>query len=152
MGQSCKRSWSVVIFLTVKGEGIMVSMSRPILRAILNEHTFNVDPLSISTIETLAPMHLIVIARTLYEWFPLKGNLHRKRWENGDIQHLLWWWPKLLQVLSLWALLFQTMLSITQLGVSNNPLTIPKWTYELESSSFGLKPYLFLSLLFHQVQ
>ena len=51
--------------LTVKVKGIMVSMSRPIVRAVLKGHTFNVDPLSINIIGTLVTMHPMVICRGL---------------------------------------------------------------------------------------
>ena len=51
--------------LTIKGEGMIVSISRPIVRAFLMGHTFNVDPFSISTIETLVPMHSMVICKGL---------------------------------------------------------------------------------------
>ena len=51
--------------LTVKGEGTIFSTSRPILRVVLKGHTFNADPLSISTIGTLAPIHLMVICKGL---------------------------------------------------------------------------------------
>ena len=47
--------------LTVKGEG-MVSISRPIVRAVLKGQTFKVDPLSI---RTLAVMHSMVICKGL---------------------------------------------------------------------------------------
>ena len=49
--------------LTVKGEGMIVSISRPIIKAVLKGHTFNANPLSISTIGTLAPMHSMVICK-----------------------------------------------------------------------------------------
>ena len=42
--------------LIVKGEGIMVSISRPTVRVVLKGQTFKADPLSISTIGTLAPV------------------------------------------------------------------------------------------------
>ena len=51
--------------LTVKGKGMIVSMSRPIIRAVLKGQIFNVDPLSIRTIGTLAPMHSMVIYKGL---------------------------------------------------------------------------------------
>ena len=51
--------------LTIKGEGMIVSMSRPIMRAVLRGYTFYADPLSISTTRTLAPMHLMVICKGL---------------------------------------------------------------------------------------
>ena len=51
--------------LTVKGEGVMVSMSRPTVRMVLKGQTFKVDPLSIRTIRTFAPMHLMVIYKGL---------------------------------------------------------------------------------------
>ena len=54
--------------LTVKGEGMIVSKSKPTLRVILNGHTFNADPLSISTIGTLAPMHSMVICMSGSFW------------------------------------------------------------------------------------
>ena len=51
--------------LTIKGERIIVSRDKPTLKAILNGCTFNADPLSISTIGTLAPMHSMVICKGL---------------------------------------------------------------------------------------
>ena len=51
--------------LTVKGEGMMVSMSRPTMKAVLKGQIFKVDPLSIRTIGTLAPMHSMVICKGL---------------------------------------------------------------------------------------
>jgi len=44
---------------------MIVSISKPIVRVVLRGHTFNVDPLSISTIKTLAPIHSIVIYKGL---------------------------------------------------------------------------------------
>ena len=55
--------------LIVKGEGMIVSITK--VRAVLKGHTFNVDPLSISTIGTLAPMHLMVICKGLVRVAPL---------------------------------------------------------------------------------
>ena len=60
--------------LTIKGEGMIVSISRPIVRAFLMGHTFNVDPFSISTIETLVPMHSMVICKGLVWVAPLEGR------------------------------------------------------------------------------
>ena len=51
--------------LTVKGEGMIVSISRPIVRVVPRGHTFNVDPLSICTIGTLVSMHSMVICKGL---------------------------------------------------------------------------------------
>ena len=51
--------------LTVKREGMTAPTSRPIVRVVLKGHTVNVDPLSISTIGTLAPMHPMVICKGL---------------------------------------------------------------------------------------
>ena len=51
--------------LIVKKESMIVSKSKPTLRAVLNGHTFNAEPLSISTIKNLAPMHLIMICKGL---------------------------------------------------------------------------------------
>ena len=51
--------------LTVKGEGMMVSMSRPTVKAVLKTQTFKVNPLSIRTIGTLAPMNSMVICKGL---------------------------------------------------------------------------------------
>ena len=51
--------------LIVKGEGMIVSISRPIVRVVLRGHTFNADPFSISTIRTLVPMHSMVICKGL---------------------------------------------------------------------------------------
>ena len=51
--------------LMVKREGIMVCTPRPMVRVVIKGHTFNVDTLSINTIGTLAPMHLMVICRGL---------------------------------------------------------------------------------------
>ena len=47
--------------LIVKGEGMIVSISRPIVRAVLKGQTFKADPLLISSTKTLAPMHSMVI-------------------------------------------------------------------------------------------
>ena len=57
---SCKSQLYIV-----KGEGMIVFTSKLILRAVLKRHTFNVDPLSISSIGTLAPMHSMVICKCL---------------------------------------------------------------------------------------
>ena len=51
--------------LTVKGEGMVVSISSPMVRVVLKGHTFNADPLSISTIVILALMHSMVICKSL---------------------------------------------------------------------------------------
>ena len=51
--------------LTVKGEGVMVSMSRPTVRMVLKGQTFKADPFSIRTIRIFAPMHLMVIYKGL---------------------------------------------------------------------------------------
>ena len=51
--------------LTNKGNGMIVSISRPIMRAVLRGHKFNADPLLISTTRTLVPMHSMVICRGL---------------------------------------------------------------------------------------
>ena len=51
--------------LTVKEEGMMVSTSRPMIKAVLKGYTFNADPLSINTMGTLALMHLMVIYKGL---------------------------------------------------------------------------------------
>ena len=42
--------------LTVKG-GVMVFMLKPMAKAVVKGQTFNTDPLLISTMGTLAPMH-----------------------------------------------------------------------------------------------
>jgi len=44
---------------------MIVSKSKSTLRVVLNGHTFNAEPLSISTIGNLAPMHSIVICKGL---------------------------------------------------------------------------------------
>ena len=44
---------------------MIVSISRPIVRTVLKGQTFKVDPISISTIGTLAPMHSMVICKGL---------------------------------------------------------------------------------------
>ena len=51
--------------LTVKGEGMIVSISRPIVRVVLKGQTFKADLLFISTTGTLAPMHSMVICKGL---------------------------------------------------------------------------------------
>ena len=51
--------------LTIKGEGMMVSMFRSTVRVVLKGKTFKVDPLSIRTIGTLASMHSMVICKGL---------------------------------------------------------------------------------------
>ena len=51
--------------LMVKGEGMIVSTSRPMVRAVLKWYTFKADLLSINTTGTLAPMHLMVIYKGL---------------------------------------------------------------------------------------
>ena len=48
--------------LMVKGERIIVSISRPTVKAVLKGQTFKVDPLSI---RTLAVMHSMVICKGL---------------------------------------------------------------------------------------
>ena len=47
--------------LTVIGEGVMVSMYRPTVRAVLRGQTFKANPLLIRTIGNLAPMHSMMI-------------------------------------------------------------------------------------------
>ena len=47
--------------LTVMGEGVMVSMSRPTMRVVLRGQTFKANPLLIRTIGNLAPMHSMMI-------------------------------------------------------------------------------------------
>ena len=71
--------------LIVKGEGMIVSTSRQILRAVLKGHTFNVDPLSISTIRTLAPMHSMVICKGLVLVAPLGGSSSSEKVRNDEI-------------------------------------------------------------------
>ena len=51
--------------LMVKGEGMIVSISRPTVRAVLEGQIFKVNSLSISTIGNLAPMHSMVICKGL---------------------------------------------------------------------------------------
>ena len=51
--------------LTFTGEGMIVSIFRPIVRRVLKGQTFKVDPLSISTTGTLALMHSMVICKGL---------------------------------------------------------------------------------------
>ena len=51
--------------LMFKREGEIVSMSKLTIRVVLKGHTFNIDPLSISTIGTLALIHLIMIFKGL---------------------------------------------------------------------------------------
>ena len=58
---------------TVKGEGMIVSISRSTVRAALIGQTIKADPLSISTTRTLAPMHSMVICKGLV-WVALLGG------------------------------------------------------------------------------
>ena len=51
--------------LTVKGEGTIISISRPIVRAVLKGKTFKANPLPITTNGTLVPMRLMVICKGL---------------------------------------------------------------------------------------
>ena len=51
--------------LTVKGEGVMVFMIKPMAKAVVKGQTFNADPLLISTMGTLAPVHSMVICKVL---------------------------------------------------------------------------------------
>jgi len=65
---------------------MMVSTSRPMVRAVLKGHTFNVDPLSINTIGTLAPMQPMVICRGLVEWLLWEEIPHLKRKVKGEME------------------------------------------------------------------
>ena len=49
--------------LTVKGEEMIISISRSIVRVVLKGQTFKANPLSI--IRTLAPMYSMVICKGL---------------------------------------------------------------------------------------
>ena len=51
--------------LTFKREGVIVFMSKPTIRVVLKGHTFNTVLLLISTIGTLALIHLIMICKGL---------------------------------------------------------------------------------------
>ena len=59
--------------LMIKGEGVMVSMSRPIVRVVLKGQTFKVNPFSIRTIGTLAPIHSMVTCKGLV-WVAHSGG------------------------------------------------------------------------------
>ena len=51
--------------LRVKGEGMIVFISSPMVRVVLKGLIFNANTLSISTIGTLALMHSLVICKVL---------------------------------------------------------------------------------------
>ena len=51
--------------LMVKGERMIVSISRPTVKAVLKGQTFKANPLSIRAIGTLASMHSMVIYKGL---------------------------------------------------------------------------------------
>ena len=51
--------------LIVKGEGMIVFISSPMVRVVLKRHIFNANTLSMSTIGTLALMHSLVICKVL---------------------------------------------------------------------------------------
>ena len=72
--------------LTVKGEGMIVSKSKTILRAVLNRYTFKADSLSISNIGTLAPMHLIV----LLQRSSMRGFFERKLFIGKGKEGIRW--------------------------------------------------------------
>ena len=72
--------------LTVKGEEMIVSKSKTTLKAVLNGHTFNANSLSISTIGTLAPMHLIV----LLQRSSIKGFFERKLFIEKGKEGMRW--------------------------------------------------------------
>ena len=135
-----------------KGEWVIVSMSKPTLRAVLNGHTFRLDLLSTSTIETLASMHSIVICKDLVWVIPsgVSSSLEkvREKWDTASTPIM----AKLLEALSLYVPFFQTMHLVLQLSLFKRPFAIPKRTRELESSSFGLKPCLPFFLHSHFVQ
>ena len=59
--------------LTVKEEGVMVFMFKPMARVVVKGQTFIADSLSISTMGTLAPMHSIVICKGLI-WVAHSGR------------------------------------------------------------------------------
>ena len=70
-------------FLTVKREGMIVSTSRPMVRAVLKGHTFNANPLLISTIGTLAPIHSLVICNGLVWVAPSGGSSSLEKARRG---------------------------------------------------------------------
>lgn len=125
-----------------KGEGVIVSMSKPTLRVVLNGHTFGMDPLSTSTIETLAPIHSIVIYKDLV-WvipFGVRSSLEkvRERWDTASTPIMAKTSWGVVSILPF----FQTMHLVLQLSLFKRSLAIPKWICELKSFSFGLKPCL----------
>ena len=69
--------------LTIKQKGMIVSTSSLMVKAVLNGHTFNANSLSISTIGTLAPMHLIVICKGLVWVAPSKGSSSSEKVREG---------------------------------------------------------------------
>ena len=74
--------------LTVKVEGMVVSTSIPMMKAVLKGHTFSADPLSMSTIGTLAPMHSVVIYKGLVRVVLSKVSSSteevRERWDGAS--------------------------------------------------------------------
>ena len=62
---------------------MIVSTSRPMVKAVLKGHTFNANPLSISTIRTLEPMHSMVICNGLVWVAHLGGSSSSKRARRG---------------------------------------------------------------------
>ena len=85
--------------LTVKGEGAMVFMFKPMVRAVVKGQTFNVDPLSISTMGTLAPMHSMVICKCLV-WVAHLGRESSLERQGEDVLVVLWWCLLLLHMSS----------------------------------------------------
>ena len=69
--------------LTVMGEGVMVSMSRPTMRVVLRGQTFKANPLLIRTIGNLAPMHSMMISQGLGWVAPSGGRPSSKKSRKG---------------------------------------------------------------------
>ena len=76
-------SWSVVICPNSQRKRNDCLQSRPMVRTVLKRHTFNADPLSISIIGTLAPMHSMLICKGLVWVAPLGGNSLSKKARRG---------------------------------------------------------------------
>ena len=62
---------------------MIVSTSKPIMRVVPKGHTFNADPLPISTIGTLASMHLMVICKGLIWVAPYGGSSSSEKVREG---------------------------------------------------------------------
>ena len=126
---------------------MILSNSKTTLREILNGHTFNANPLSISTIGTLAPMQLMVNCKGLVWVAPLKGSSSLKKVRKG--------WDGALTPMrdrTSWGVVsigtsFPCKASRSALMCLWKPLVNPKLTHEIESFSVRSRPYLPLLLI-----